>query len=172
MCTLHPHGLNKRKELECLRTEFTTICNFILAWLLLAYWCKPYCFYTSACQASDRSCSHKIHLRRAINRSPAHEKSLTSSRIKSTCSISDSCFENWKFPIQSSFIKNVKQQAWLCLPYLFEISYGLCYWLLENFIVHLQSKFKESFYFCWGLKRKLFSLDGVRTALSWPNDEH
>ena len=44
LCTLHPHGLNKREEFRS-KTEFTTIHNFILAWLLLAYCRKPYCFY-------------------------------------------------------------------------------------------------------------------------------
>ena len=80
--------------------------------------------------------------------------------IKSTCSIYNSSFQNWKI----SHLKQLRQEKsdnkhdCVCINCL---RYHIRPLLLAAcVIVFLQSKFKESF--LSGLKRKLFSLDGVR----------
>ena len=108
----------------------------------------------------------KIILRRAINGSPAHGKLLASSNNKKHMFLLQfivSELQNFPFKAASSRTSNNKHDCvcHICLRYC----------MAACIIVYLlESKFTESF--LSGLKRKLFSLDGVRTTLFLPNNGH
>ena len=121
-------------------------------------------------QHMARHDSRKIILRRAINGSPAHTKSLASSYNKKHMfhlQFIISELQNFPFKVASSKMSNNKHDSvcHICLRYCTTFVIGCsCYYCLPPV------KFKKSF--LSGLKRKLFSLDGVRTALFWPNNGH
>ena len=103
-------------------------------------------------KASDHSrpIARAIILRKAINRSPAHKNRSKRQRIKSNCSFAIHIFWIAKFPIQSSFVKNVKydRACNICLRYRSVFVIGCSRYCLRPI------KFKVAFIFA-GLKKKI-----------------
>ena len=126
----------------------------------------------SACRlwraiAPARHRLHKIILRRAMNGSPAYTKSLASSNNKKHMfhlQFIVSELQNFPFKAASSRTSNNKRDSvcHICLRYRTAFVIGCSHYFLPPI------KFKKSF--LSGSKRKLFSLDGMRTALFLPNN--